>query len=270
MAISPSFIPKGILLDLDGTILRKDLVLSNRVVQAIQKLSSVIPIGLCSGRTYAALQSAILPHFPQESVHVLAGGGQMMRTNGTVIWESLIPSERVQDIAQHAEDSGARFIFGQNDLLFCSPSEQKNFEQYAWNIRIGDTKNLKDWSAPLISVIHLNEKISSYLTSISDVNAQRMINRKGQPYFDITHLGITKGTGAARWCIHQEIDSKDVAAAGDNLNDIGMLKEVGYRVVVNTAPPEILQLADEVVAPAEEDGVAEYLEKVFTHITKNT
>lgn len=54
-----------------------------------------------------------------------------------------------------------------------------------------------------------------------------------------------------------------VIAAGDDYNDISMLKIADIKVVMSTAPKEILALADIVAPPAEDMGIIEGLEEAI-------
>ena len=54
-----------------------------------------------------------------------------------------------------------------------------------------------------------------------------------------------------------------VVAAGDDLNDITMLAAADIKVVMATAPPEMLQLADIVAPPASEEGIIEGLRQAL-------
>ena len=45
-------------------------------------------------------------------------------------------------------------------------------------------------------------------------------------------------------------------AIGDNLNDVGMLREAGYPVLMANGNPDILSYAKYVTASCDEDGVA--------------
>jgi len=50
-------------------------------------------------------------------------------------------------------------------------------------------------------------------------------------------------------------------AAGDNGNDLGMLKAAGFAAVVGNGIEEAKAIADAVVAPCIEDGFAEAVER---------
>mgnify|MGYP000786606079 CR=1 FL=1 len=57
------------------------------------------------------------------------------------------------------------------------------------------------------------------------------------------------------------IDPKNTMAAGDNGNDLGMLKAAGFAAVVGNGIEEAKAIADAVVAPCIEDGFAEAVER---------
>lgn len=57
------------------------------------------------------------------------------------------------------------------------------------------------------------------------------------------------------------IDMAEVAAFGDDYNDIGMLRECGIGVAVENALPEVIAAADAVCALSDEDGLAKWAEK---------
>lgn len=57
------------------------------------------------------------------------------------------------------------------------------------------------------------------------------------------------------------ISLKDIAAFGDDNNDIDMLKICGTGIAVSNAIKEVINIADEVTSSNDEDGVAGWIEK---------
>ncbi len=66
--------------------------------------------------------------------------------------------------------------------------------------------------------------------------------------------GIDKQTGISAWCDHAGVDVERVAVVGDGHNDIEMLEAAKIAIVPSNAPPEIIELADAVIAPNEDGG----------------
>lgn len=58
-------------------------------------------------------------------------------------------------------------------------------------------------------------------------------------------------------------DMSEVAAFGDDINDLEMLRGCGLGIAVANALPEVLSAADDLAKTNEEDGVARYIEEHF-------
>ena len=57
------------------------------------------------------------------------------------------------------------------------------------------------------------------------------------------------------------IDMSEIAAFGDDYNDIGMLRGCGVGVAVENALPEVIAAADAVCAGSDADGLARWAEE---------
>jgi hydroxymethylpyrimidine pyrophosphatase-like HAD family hydrolase len=80
---------------------------------------------------------------------------------------------------------------------------------------------------------------------------------------EISAAGISKATGLAALAREHGVEATDVVAFGDMPNDLPMLAWAGRGVAVANAHPEVLELADEVTASNDDDGVAQVLERWF-------
>lgn len=61
-------------------------------------------------------------------------------------------------------------------------------------------------------------------------------------------------------CRHLNITSSEIAAFGDDFNDIGMLKLCGLGIAMENAIAKVKQAADEICASNENDGFAKWIE----------
>src|SRR5690606_36790730 len=80
---------------------------------------------------------------------------------------------------------------------------------------------------------------------------------------EISAACVTKAAGLAWLCERWGLCPTDVIAFGDMPNDVPMLTWAGRAVAVANAHPAVRDIADEVTASNEEDGVAAYLEEIF-------
>jgi hypothetical protein len=83
------------------------------------------------------------------------------------------------------------------------------------------------------------------------------------PFVDIAPPGIDKAFGVARLCERLGIDRSEVAALGDHINDVALLRWAGRSVAMGDAHPEVLAAAAEVTATCEVDGAAVWLEALL-------
>jgi len=80
------------------------------------------------------------------------------------------------------------------------------------------------------------------------------------PFIEIAAPGIDKAFGVARLCERLGVDRSEVAALGDHINDIALLRWAGRSVAMGDAHPEARAAAREVTAACGEDGAARWLE----------
>ncbi len=89
----------------------------------------------------------------------------------------------------------------------------------------------------------------------------RLFISKSLPYFlEFASPEVTKGTGLAFVAAHLGFPAERTVAFGDGENDVELLEWAGYGVAVANAHPRLLELADHVCPPVEEEGVAQVLE----------
>jgi Cof subfamily protein (haloacid dehalogenase superfamily) len=80
---------------------------------------------------------------------------------------------------------------------------------------------------------------------------------------EISAAGVTKAAGLAWLCEQVGVVADEVLAFGDMPNDVPMLSWAGRAVAMANAHPAVREVADEVTLSNEDDGVADYLERIF-------
>jgi hydroxymethylpyrimidine pyrophosphatase-like HAD family hydrolase len=81
---------------------------------------------------------------------------------------------------------------------------------------------------------------------------------------ELLPAGVDKAAGLARAAALLGLGSADTVAFGDMPNDLPMLRWAGHAVAMGNAHPKLLAEADEVAPSNAEDGVAAVLERLFT------
>jgi Cof subfamily protein (haloacid dehalogenase superfamily) len=91
--------------------------------------------------------------------------------------------------------------------------------------------------------------------------AGRLFISKSLPYFlEFAHPDVDKGTGLAFVAERLGFRPEETVACGDGENDLELLAWAGFGVAVANAHDDVLALADLVVPPVQEEGVAALLE----------
>ena len=80
---------------------------------------------------------------------------------------------------------------------------------------------------------------------------------------EISAAGVTKASALIGLCETLGVEAADVVAFGDMPNDIPMLTWAGTSYAMADAHESVLELADHVAPPCEEEGVAQVLEELL-------
>jgi|WetSurSiteA1Bulk_404760.scaffolds.fasta_scaffold05079_3 Cof subfamily protein (haloacid dehalogenase superfamily) len=259
-----SQIPKAILLDVDGTLTDRQGLISNQKVKTIKALiNKNIIVGVATARSYATLRNYVLPLFSKDSVHLVAGGGQIINRDGKIIWENKIPHNKVFEICQFVEKTKGVFAFGLENTLYCSKSILPKFGNAPWNIFAKSTDKLKNWSTPVIWASGLNSEINRFIEGQKNLNVINNVSKHGYSYFDITNKGVDKGSAVKMWAKINNILPEEILAIGDSLNDLSLLKSVGLGIALEKSPKELKSVAKLVLNETESNDISAFLRRTF-------
>lgn len=85
----------------------------------------------------------------------------------------------------------------------------------------------------------------------------------GMECVNVVDETVSKGEGVARLIEHYGLRPDEVAGAGDALNDIPMLQEVGFKIAMGNAEPEVRAIADLVCGDVDRDGLVEVIDALL-------
>lgn len=254
---------KGILVDVDGTLVNSQKEVTHRTATALQTVADCqVKVGLCTGRALSQLAYYLLPFFPLESLHVVSGGGQIITATGKVVWSKPVPSETVFDLCQAADRYGCSYGFGSGMTYYASGSLLQRFTNDAWQVNAKPAGELHDWTTGLLSINDLNSQIWQVINATPGITVKKMLNRHGQMFVDITAAGVTKAVGFYKWAELLGYEVTECIGVGDNLNDLEFLQIAGHAVAMGNATDEVKDLASQVIASNDAEGLAVFLEQV--------
>ena len=261
---------QAVAFDLDDTLLRDDLTISDRTVSTLRQLAErqirIIP---ASGRA----QLSMKPFVDQ-----LGCAAMYIACNGAEIWDGtsheLLHAESFSPaLGREIAAFGKRYgVYAQT---YAGPYFYYNMES-VWARRYAASSmlqgryvgDLEDYiQEPRCKILMMADEklIASMLQEASRIFAGRVSVTCSKPYFlEFNPVRATKGQ-ALRWAAERlRLSPSDFIAFGDSLNDFSMLRAAGRGVLMANGREDLRTQADDICPSNQEDGVAAYLESLCT------
>ncbi len=258
---------KGVLIDVDGTLVTTKKEVPSNSKKMIKKLSAKgYELGVCTGRSYPDLKNLIIPLFPEDSLHIVDDGGQIVKQDGEVVEGTYIPDKLVKKICLKTVDMGGDFGFAHDGVKYYNQPFLGHMQSKdKWRKAVGEPNHLKDWSTSCLGLYNINHKIKNYLKQLK-ANGVKIVESRSKKYestfLKVEGEGVNKGTAAESWAKLHQLKLKQVAMVGDSYNDVEVMKKVGLSVAMGNSVPEIKELADVVVSDVNHNGLAKFLQKL--------
>lgn len=254
--------------DLDGTLLRGDLTVSDRTRRALDLVAASGARHLVVTGRPAAACGELLEAIGYTGIAVCGQGAQLYDADeGRLLSSASLDRELARSVVERIEAVLGRLELG----VVTSPPESrfKVTPGFGERVRHGwDVTADRDllWHAPLDKlVLHHRTVGDDELTE----TARRLcgdevtIVHSVQGMVEVLPHGITKGTGVARALELLGCSGAETVAFGDMPNDIPLLGLAGHAVAVANAHPALRAVADEIAPSNDADGVASVVERLF-------
>lgn len=253
-----------ILSDLDGTLFRNDKSISDFTKQMIARAqASGILFGISTAR--ASVNAVKFLDGIKPDVFISNGGGLVMCGSKKIYSCEFTPEETRSLIDAAFEFCGAPGA-GLNNRVTISIDNEKGL--YCNSTKeLGDKfwtfTDFKDFNGTCMKMCietQDREKVAKVASVIGEDNVE-YLPFSDIPWYKLSKRGATKEKAIEALCKSLNISPKNIAAFGDDFNDIGMLTLCGTGVAMSNAIKEVKDAANEVCLSNEEDGVAHWIEK---------
>jgi Cof subfamily protein (haloacid dehalogenase superfamily) len=259
-----------VVLDLDDTLLRDDLTVSDRTRECLLEVQRRgVRVVLASGRPTGAIK----PY--ANELHLAEHGGWILSFNGAVItdcatgevlFEQSLSAELVHEIHDRAAALGANILSYVDDRIVTPRADEWTTVERRLTgmevVEVADFKGAIRGSAIKAIVLHEPERLREVADKIRPDVEGRLSMAISKPFFlEFTDRGIDKRHSLSRLCVHLGIDASEVVAIGDGRNDESMIRFAGLGVCMENGAPEVKAAADHVTASNMEDGVALAVER---------
>jgi len=260
--------------DLDGTLLRRDLEITDRTLAAMENLRGRgMRLVVATGRRYeSAVEHAERLGFGGEDPVVCYGGSMVRRMDGETLLHRTLPRELGLEVLGWAAERGLHARFFVDGRVVTPPDSpaglrfSRRFEEPGVVVVDSPARWLADAEeepTKLVIVDHPDD-VPGWLGEAQEAFRGRLFVTRSLPhYVEIGGLEGRKSTALEFLCRRWGIDPNRLLAFGDADNDVDMLRFAGRGVAVGPMTEGVREAADEVVPNVDEDGVALYLEKLL-------
>lgn len=238
------------MIDVDGTLVpnRKDGMPSKKVIEAINKASKIMKVGLATSRPMFLVDD-ILKMANFSGVSILQGGAQIIDTTSRkILWEKGIHREDIRMLGEAFKKAKIPMYINdkEGDVVYTDSYEPHHPLQV---FLIGtDAESLKS----------IQDEVSK-LSNLALYTVPAW--EQGKTGVIITHALATKQHGIFEVAKLLNIDTKDIIGVGDGENDFPLLMACGLKVAMGNAVDDLKAIADYIAPTVEEDGVADVIEK---------
>jgi Cof subfamily protein (haloacid dehalogenase superfamily) len=253
--------------DLDGTLLRGDLTVSERARKAIHEARRAgIAFVAVTGRPARSVRM-LNDRLGLEGFAVCGNGAVLYDLdNDTVLDQTLLAAEVALRIVGGLREAapGVAFAWEDAEGFGCEPTWGRDPLTPIDQVAIGDPLELIH--APLLKVLarHRGMDFDDLAERARHVAGEEaVVTWSTRQVVEVSAAGVTKAFALERVCDRLGVKSAEVIAIGDMANDLTMLAWAGHGVAVANADPAVLAAVDEVTASNEDDGVALILERLL-------
>ncbi|HYD35844.1 MAG TPA: HAD family hydrolase [Vitreimonas sp.] len=257
---------KALLFDVDGTLTNTQNTLTTQTISALERLQAEgYIVGVCTGKSWVALQAKILPHFQDDSLHVTSGGSQICTKAGEIKWQKVIDHEVAQQMGQAMLANHVEFLVIKHNAVYIPPSRLDHFVRHPFKVPFKLLDEIEDWSTSQFVIYNYTTEVEAVIKPfLPDLNLKLMPNHpSGGTLVDVTPVGVNKALGVQKWCKLMDMHPDEIIGFGDSENDLEFFTQVGYAVAMGNAKPSIKEIANRVIGHTDENGLARYLTTVL-------
>jgi len=264
--------PRLAAFDVDGTLINRQGVLTERTASALRALAEAgVITALATGRPWPQSQSVVRQASGVSyavclngAVVMDAGAGEQIADRAMTHIEAMeaaeIARKLVPDVRLGLDMADGRHVW-EHDFAPVMPVDLLADISVD---RVDDALSAVDgpvltWlvHAPSVDTLAIIDELSP------DMPLGTEIRPSGLDMAEIAAAGVSKSAGLEIICQRYGFDAADVLAFGDGLNDIDMLRWAGQAVAMSNAPDSVRDAADRVAPSNEDDGIAVVVEAML-------
>ena len=246
---------KMILTDLDGTLICSDGSISERTKSILKSCQSRgIYVVIATARYWIGAERYIEEIQPD---YEITTDGTLIHRHGEQIYSCNLETEDTNKIIQDilARDNKTEITVAAGRRVFWNSEHISESEKLHKAVYYDYLKPLSCQANKIVA------ELPDYETAleIANKNHCRLQSYRGEKWYAFLPKTAGKVQAIRELAKILNISLNEIAAFGDDKNDIEMLKMCGTGVAVNNAIREVKDIADNVALSNDENGVAEWI-----------
>ena len=257
---------KLIALDLDNTLLEKDLTIPEKTISLLRACAARgITIVIATGRLYYSAAKYAQQIGPSTKI-LCYNGCLVTEADDTPIFEAYLTPDIMRKVASFAK---ARGLYSQfyldHKILVEKVTDGTTIDPDLANttaIEAGDFDGYEFQPSPKAMIVAEPEDVPMYQAQLKAELGDETKIAPSQPYLiEIMPQGINKAHSLELLCEQMGITKEEVMACGDNTNDAEMVIWAGTGVAVANSVDSLKSVAEYICREERSYGVAEAIEK---------
>ncbi len=256
-----------LLADVDGTLVTREKVLTERAKKAVAALKRAgVLFAITSGRPPRGMDMVIKPLAIETPV---AGfnGGFFTNPDLSPLEERILPGDVARKVVAMIVGEGLdAWLYSGNDWLV-HKVEAPHVAREQHTVRfppkvVADFGDRIDQAVKIVGVSDDHDRIAACARRVHEAFGHTVSAALSQPYYlDVTHPLANKGAVVDELVKRLKIPADAIATIGDMANDVFMFEKSGYAIAMGNADDEVKNAADAVTADCDNEGFAEAVDK---------
>lgn len=281
-------------LDLDGTLLDAASRLSPANRAAVGRaIDAGLEVVVCTGRGFAECRH-VLDDLTMAGAAVVAGGAMTVQLpSGETLHRSAMPADLVRDVSRILNaatghyvlllkdrsatgvdyvllgdgrvDAASEWWFNQVPVAVQRAERFEDDPHPDETIRLGivtTAREMKRLGARVVEEFGRRTFVHHFPVINSDGNGRHLAD-DAIHLMEIFNAETNKWSAISALAAQRGVAAEQIAAIGDEINDVAMIRHAGLGVAMGNAIDPIKQVADRITLDQAEDGVAHAIEQIL-------
>ena len=252
--------------DMDGTLFRRDLKISQRVQDAIAAAQRAgVTIALATGRMPAAAKPFV-DMLDLAGPQIYYNGALVQTTDGETLFSLPVDSPVAQSVVRFSRAASMHLNAYVGDTIYVERlSAEAEFTRTLNRVNPVVVPDLEEFlvQAPTkLVIVRLPSVEDGLIPQLrAEFNDRLSVSSSVPQYCEMVNPKVDKGQALLAVAARLGIPISEVGAIGDGDNDLTLLQTAGVAFAMGNATSRVKSVADHVVGSVEEDGVAEAIER---------